>query len=205
MIPDTFGTILTFLAFVAPGLLFELLREQRRPATEESTFREASRIALASLAFTLTALLLMLGVRQLVPQIVADPSTWLVEGHLYLKDHFSLAMISVLVELVIAMSLTVTVDSLLRRSPHGSIRGGGVWFHQFRVRCPNGATPWLHVRLADETEIWGFLVLQRHFVIMLVVPVVAGSGSRGRRLGGVVSTGTSAVAGPPSGCVMSGQ
>jgi hypothetical protein len=157
MIPGTFGTTLTFLAFVAPGLLFELLRERRRPSSEESAFREASRIALASLAFTLTTSLVMLGVRQLAPRMIADPSAWLLEGRLYLKDHFTLAMSSVLVELLIAMSLAAAVDSLLRRSPHGRIRAGGIWFHQFRVRCPDGATPWLHVRLADETEIWGFL------------------------------------------------
>ena len=62
MAPDTLGALLAFLVFVAPGLCFELLRERRRPALEQTAFREASRIALTSLLFSGAALVVVVAV-----------------------------------------------------------------------------------------------------------------------------------------------
>jgi hypothetical protein len=55
MIPSSLATVVGFLFFVAPGLLFELLLGRRRPTKVESAFGEASRVALFSAPFTIVS------------------------------------------------------------------------------------------------------------------------------------------------------
>jgi hypothetical protein len=61
VVPQTIGALASFLALVAPGIVFELLRERRRAGARESAFHEASRVAVSSLAFTLAATMILLG------------------------------------------------------------------------------------------------------------------------------------------------
>jgi hypothetical protein len=156
VIPETLGTLVAFLGFVAPGLAFELLREKRRPSIEETAFREASRIALTSLLFTAASLLLLVTVRHFRNSVVVDPVKWLRYGNRYVNDNLGLVAVTLLLELVIALSLAVLLDFLLRKSAPGRIVPGSIWFQLFRQGCPAGATPWLHLKLKDETEVWGF-------------------------------------------------
>lgn len=72
MIPQTILTLVGFLLFVAPGLLYELCIERSRPGVEESTFREISRVALTSLIFSLTALLILAAVWTSFPDAYPD-------------------------------------------------------------------------------------------------------------------------------------
>lgn len=74
MIPEGFATFLTFLGLVAPGLVYQLVLERRQPRRGETTFREASRIALTSLAFTVTSLLALA-----IAQRFFAPARWLVD------------------------------------------------------------------------------------------------------------------------------
>jgi hypothetical protein len=62
-----------------------------------------------------------------------------------------------LLQLLIALGLAVLTDWLFRKSASGRIVPGSIWFQLFRQRCPRGATPWLHLKLEDETEIWGYV------------------------------------------------
>lgn len=157
MIPETFGALLTFLGFVAPGVAYELLRERRRPSIEETTFREASRVALTSLVFTVTTLILLAVIRYFDSTLVADPSAWLREGDAYVQNNLPLVATTLCLHLAIAFSLAVIADWLFRQSAPGRIVPGSIWFQLFRQRCPRNATPWLHVRLDDETEVWGYV------------------------------------------------
>lgn len=158
LVPETFGTVLAFLGFVAPGLSFELLRERRRPSIEETAFREASRIALASLLLTLSALATLAIVSHFSSWLFADPREWFRRGNAYVHENFGLVGRSMLLHLAIAFSLCVLVDWLLRQSARGRIVPRSIRFQLFRQRCPDQATPWLHVKLDDETEIWGYPV-----------------------------------------------
>jgi hypothetical protein len=60
VIPQTILSLVAFLFLVAPGILFELRRERRRPGRKETAFREAARTALASLLFSVAAVLVLL-------------------------------------------------------------------------------------------------------------------------------------------------
>ena len=64
--------------------------------------------------------------------------------------------------LLLALSLGATLgtDAALRRSARetqGNIVAGSIWFAAFRTHRPADARPWLHVRLTDTTEIWGYV------------------------------------------------
>jgi hypothetical protein len=157
VIPETLGTIVAFLGFVAPGLAFELLREKRRPSIEETAFREASRIALTSLVFTAASVLLLAAVRHFRSSVVVDPARWILYGSRYVHGNLELVATTLLLELAIALILAVLLDWLLRQSAPGRIVPGSIWFQLFRQGCPEGATPWLHLKLKDETEVWGFV------------------------------------------------
>jgi uncharacterized protein DUF6338 len=153
---QTFG-VLAFFGLVAPGVVFELLREKRRPSLEETAFREASRIALTSLVFTVLAISVLSVVRLIWQSALLDPADWLSNGMTYVAAHPGLMGRSLVLELLLAIGLAVATDWYLRRSAPGQIVGGSIWFQTFRRRRPEGTTPWVHVKLDDETELWGYV------------------------------------------------
>jgi Family of unknown function (DUF6338) len=83
MIPETFAALYAFLGLVAPGLIYQILREKRRPAVDETAFREASRIALTSLVFTTVATLLMTLLGVVAPGLFPDIAAWITTGKTY--------------------------------------------------------------------------------------------------------------------------
>src|SRR6476620_7509987 len=103
MIPETLGAILVFLAFIAPGLSFELLRERRRPSIEETAFREASRIALTSVLFSGCALVLLGVIRAVHTSWLVDPGAWLVGGNAYAAAHLPAVGLSVALLLLLSL------------------------------------------------------------------------------------------------------
>jgi Family of unknown function (DUF6338) len=156
MIPDTLGAVVAFLGLVAPGVAFELLRERRRPSIEETAFREASRVALTSLVFTLGAgAILALAFLAGAP-FLADPTDWLRRGSDYALENLDLVTVTVLLQVSLALALAVLADRAFRRSAPGDVVPGSIWFQLFRHRRPEGTSPWIHLRLTDETEIWGY-------------------------------------------------
>lgn len=156
MIPTTTAQILLFLALVAPGLYFELLRERRRPAIGETAFREASRIALASILFDVAALAALAIVRIIQPSWMPDPGRWLTHPATYVRDHYALITWAALGELALALGFATLVDRLRRRRS-GDMRPGGIWFQLFRADRPDNTVPWVSLRLTDGAEIAGFL------------------------------------------------
>ena len=158
MVPETLGAILVFLAFIVPGLAFELLRERRRPFIEETAFREASRISLTSMLFSLAALAILVTLQHFGVPWLVDASRWLTEGEAYVARQMGRVTATVLAFVSISLGLSLLTDWLLRRSAPGRIVPGSVWFSLFREHRPDGSTPWVHLRLKDDgTEIWGFI------------------------------------------------
>jgi hypothetical protein len=156
MLPTTTTQLFLFLALVAPGLVFELLRERRRPALEETAFREASRIALASVVFNVAAIAVLAVVRTIHAPWMPDPHAWLIHPVQYTHAHYALIARTVLVGLVLATGFAALTD-LLRRRRSGDIRSGGIWFQLFRADRPDNTVPWVSLRLTDGIEIAGFL------------------------------------------------
>lgn len=156
MIPTTTAQLFLFLALVAPGLYYELLRERRRPVIGESAFREASRIALASVLFDGAAVGVLAIVRATRPAWMPDPRSWLAHPTPYVRAHYGLIGWTVLVGLALAFVFATLADQLNRRQ-RGNIRPQGMWFQLFRTDRPPKTVPWVSLRLIDGTEIAGFL------------------------------------------------
>ncbi|MEV6913022.1 DUF6338 family protein [Amycolatopsis sp. NPDC051071] len=92
-----------------PGIVFELLRERRRAGRTESAFREAARMALGSLAFSLVSSLLLTGAHTAfgwfisLDRLTADPAA-------YARESLPLILTSVVTELLVACLLAVVLD-----------------------------------------------------------------------------------------------
>ncbi|MBW4720570.1 DUF6338 family protein [Saccharothrix obliqua] len=161
MVPQTLGALGSFLALVAPGIVFELLRERKRAGLKESAFRESARVALGSLVFTAAACLLVLGVLGVlalcgvrvldVPRLVTDPA--------YPKTVFWQAVAVAAALPVTACALAVLLDHVLGRRGREVVvvRQQTAWHEAFRTDRPDDSVPWVHVRLTDGSSFYGYL------------------------------------------------
>ena len=158
MIPNTLATFAAFLMLVAPGLVFEIRRERRRPALQETAFREASRVAFTSLLFSGLALVLLSAIRGWWPALLLDPGAWLRQGKIYLVSNYRIVARTGLVQVAVAVGLALLVDELLAQSQtKGHITPFSAWYHVFRKELPPNQVAWVGLRLSDKTEIWGYL------------------------------------------------
>jgi hypothetical protein len=159
MIVDSMSALLGFLAFLAPGILFELRRERRRPGIQETALREASRIGLISLVITLAALAILAAVRLVRPDWVADFRLWYATGAEYVSSNFRLVVQTLLAQVVLALLLVLLTDAWLswKRAERARIVSGGLWFQALRQDVPPNCSVWAHVKLVDGTKFWGFV------------------------------------------------
>lgn len=161
MIPQTILALVGFLFLVAPGLVFEIRRERRRPALEETAFREASRTALASVFFSLLAVTILAGVRARWPEMMPDPGRWLREGNDYLRGSYQTVAWFFVAELILACGLAFGVERVLGWKRGATIRSVPIWHRVFRQELPSGKEreylPFVGVRLSDGTEYSGLL------------------------------------------------
>jgi hypothetical protein len=156
MIPDTIGALLGFLGLVAPGLTYRAVIERRTARHSESVFTEISRVALTSLVFTLAATsllwLLHLSVRMAVPAVDA----WLLGGTAYAAAHLGTIFFGLLAEVAIACALAMAVAWILTRRSQSRFRDESVFGAVFRRYAPKDYFSWVHVRLDNDVEFWGF-------------------------------------------------
>jgi Family of unknown function (DUF6338) len=139
VIPQTAAALLAFLFLVAPGIVFENLRERRRPTFDQTTFQEVSRLALASLCFSVLSLILLAGVRAVVPKILPDPGRWLLGGNGYVQAHYQVVASFFLAELAIAVALAIAWSSYLSKGRSFDIRRISGWHLAFRQLQPSNA------------------------------------------------------------------
>jgi len=159
VVPETAGALLAFLGLVAPGVLYELLRERRQAALNDSSFREASLVALLSLAFTLVSLGILALVRSIVPGWMPDPGAWLRHGSRYADRHYRLVVRTLAIEVGLACLAALAAYQLVARfgGPAGKMHRRSVWFQVLRAARPKDMVPWVHVHLSDKTDIWGYV------------------------------------------------
>jgi hypothetical protein len=148
--PSSVAAVLGFLLAVAPGLLFETVRERRRPATERSAFREASDAALASLLCGAVALAVLWGIRSAWPHVLPDPRMWLLHGTRYVADHvrevatFFAGWVLVAGGVAYVGAWAFSRKALARINPNTT-----GWFEVFRRQKPDGRVAMALVKLED--------------------------------------------------------
>lgn len=155
MIPNTTGAVLAFFLFVAPGLLFDLLSERRRAGIPESSFREASRVVLASTAFTTLALGLVAAPCLVVPQARRWIFEWLM-GSAALNATQPLVLLMMFVVAAMACALAGAAHWRLSRSGI-RLRQVSAWTHVFRAETPPGAAPYVRVKTNSGSTYTGFV------------------------------------------------
>lgn len=90
MVPSSWLSVVLFFLYIAPGLLLDLLSEQRRAGFSESAFRDISRIVLASLVFSGFAFSVLAIVREVQPEWMPDPRRLLDPNDPSTKGHYLL-------------------------------------------------------------------------------------------------------------------
>lgn len=160
MLPQGFAALYAFLGLVAPGLLYAWLREKQSPQPGESAFREVSRLALASLVFSWSAVLMLAVVSRLgLGRLLVDLQKWVAEGNTYLEDHLWLAAWSATAELFVACFLAWLAAKIItsREKPGGAtpVVYRTPIYEALQGRMAQGQVPWVLVYLNDGTRIWG--------------------------------------------------
>jgi hypothetical protein len=158
VIPEGFATLYAFLGLVTPGLVYQLLRERARPALEETSFREASRVALTSAVLTTAAILTIALVSRLQPAWVVDVDTWIEQGTSYLGSNTTLVawtvVATVTLACVYALVAHVAANVLGSRSKT-RIENTDVWYQLLVEDVPKGQVPWVAIKTEKGTWIWG--------------------------------------------------
>lgn len=113
---------MAFVLLVVPGITFELLRQTRRPAFQQSALEEAARVVVASIALASAAALLLAVVSMWFTDLVLEVSTLSRLGPgWYWREHPGLVISSVALEVGAATALAALVHrSLNRADGHGS-------------------------------------------------------------------------------------
>lgn len=175
MVPQTVGALIGFLFFVAPGVFFELLRQFRRPAIEQSALQEAARIALWSVLFSSAGTGILVVVRTVGVDILPDPSTLAQDGSEYVADNLGRVGAGLALELLVAFLVAALVDrslgsetgwvrrlaDRLRRTwlhdPDRQVVPFPVWWVTFHAGAPRDSDVHISVRTDDNTVFTGKL------------------------------------------------
>jgi Family of unknown function (DUF6338) len=135
-----------------------LRRERRRPGRKETAFREAARTALASLLFSIAAVLALLAAAWRWPTLLPDVERWLREGRRYFQAEYGAVVRFLLLELGVALGLALLTDYALGAGrEQATIRPVSSWYRVFRMHLPAGTRPFVRVRVEDGTEYCGML------------------------------------------------
>ncbi len=146
--------LLLFLLLVAPGLFYELRTEARRPAVEESAFREISRVALSSLVFSVAAFSFLSLLGRAAPTWLVDLQSYANDPRSYLGKHLWLALRSMLYQFILSMLGVLIVDFCLqKKNGPGSILPVSVWYRVFKDDPKRfGVIPYVTVTLNGSNE-----------------------------------------------------
>jgi Family of unknown function (DUF6338) len=156
MIPSSVPALFGFLFLVAPGVAYEIHRERRRPALQQSTFREASRVALWSLVFTTAAVAVLALARFALPRLLPDPSAWLAEKG-YAKQHGGAVGTFIVLEVTLAQVMAWGTAAVVGRHDRSRIRQGDIWHKVFAADVPRNREVQA-VILTDNAEYRGTIV-----------------------------------------------
>lgn len=157
MVPGDWLSVLFFFILVAPGLLFDLLSDRRRAGATESTFREASRIVLASFIFSGIAIGILAAVRAIKPQWFLDPDILFREGSSYLAQEYQLTLPIFAAEAALALFIAWLTHVYFAHKQGATIRPVSAWTQVFKRDCPTGHDVYIRVRLTEGITYIGLL------------------------------------------------
>jgi hypothetical protein len=177
VVPGSWLSVLLFVVLVAPGLAFDLLSDRRRGGFPESTFREISRVVLASFFFSVLAFAVLVVLRVVEPGWMPDPRRILGNSRAYVPDQYRLIFRALLIQAGLGLLLAFLAHLWLARD-HGvrvqkisawigrqlgeRIRRVNAWSRVFEEDCPAGKAPYARVRLKSGYVYTGFVAQFSH-------------------------------------------
>jgi hypothetical protein len=157
VVPGSWLSVLLFVVLVAPGLLFDLLSDRRRGGFPESTFREISRVVLASFVFSVLAFGVLVLLRTVEPGWMPDPRRLLGSSRTYVPDQYRLIFRALLIQAGLALLFAYLTHSWLARNQGRPIERISAWSRVFKKDCPEGDAPYARVRLQSGYVYTGFV------------------------------------------------
>lgn len=147
--PTSWPSVLLFIALVAPGLLFDQLSEGRLVRAKESAFREVSRIVVASLVFSGTAVLVTIFAHALQPRWFLDLAPAIRGGWGYVNEHLGQATTTLVLGICIAMLLAAVTNWLMAYGAP-KLQPRSAWSLVLKPKgLPDGWVPYAHLTLND--------------------------------------------------------
>lgn len=150
---SSWTSVVLFVLFVVPGLLFDLLSRRRRVEVDESAFREAGRVVLASVAFGVPGAVMAYliwgettGQRLALGKLLSGDSD-------YYRDQAE-AIFWALINCVACSVVLVAVTNYLLDFLKGTslTPSHSQWTEVFRFERPAGSRP--YVRLRTKSGMW---------------------------------------------------
>lgn len=149
MVPTTWLAVLFFVLLVAPGLLYDLLAERRRPPAGESVFREVSRTVLASLIISTLSVSILVAIRWARPGWMPDPDSLFSGTGDYVGRHYRLILRTLLLEGCISLSIAAGFHWIRATRVRVRLRPVSTWTRVFREERPSGFLPHAQIRLTN--------------------------------------------------------
>ncbi len=156
MIPATFGALLGFLGLVAPGLVYNMIAGRRRSPRSQSTFAEVSSVALTSLSFSLIGLAILWLLQRYAGLALPNLGLWLTRGSKYVAGNLGKAFFGLSAQVALACGLAAAVAWIQTLRSRSRFTDDTAFGSVFRQWAPTGSTNWVHLKLEDETEFWGY-------------------------------------------------
>lgn len=157
MVPQSLVGVVLFMAFIAPGLAYEMLYEKRHPALEQSAFREAGRAVLTSLVFSAAAAGLLSLAHLKWPRFLFSPNEFARSGMKFAGDNLYLVVWAMVIHVGLALLLVILahlIPAWIEKLPtpmtkwmpdwlcaryRGKMTSEGIWFDVFRKDVPRAA------------------------------------------------------------------
>jgi Family of unknown function (DUF6338) len=155
VLPDV-ASVVIFVLIVAPGIVFELSRQRRRPARSDSAFVEASRVLLAGVMAAAGTLVLLGLARLCGGGALASPSRLIDSPGRYTATYAARVGVTAMAYLVIASTLAALAADLLR---HGGrtldIVPDSAWVVGLSTFAPVASQIQVSVTMQDGTTFVG--------------------------------------------------
>lgn len=159
--PSTFVGLVFFVVCLVPGFVYTAARDVRLPERTSSTFRESTRVLLASLAFDGMILGVFGLIRAAVPSHTPDTGRLVREGWGYVQDDYGRLTLWFCALLAAAAGAALAAARLLPRGP-GPLSVESSWWLLFG-RYPDQAgakCTYVSCELVDGSSLAGVL---KHF------------------------------------------
>ncbi len=178
MVPATAIAVVVFVLIVAPGITFELLRQTRRPAFDQTALEELARVVLASIVLLSSAAAILALASLVFTDVVLDVAVFAARGpSWYWREHPGLVISTVVLEISLAATLAILchrslnrpdnrgwaakaargVEAFLRHESGHQVERFGLWRTLLRDSRPTGADTQVTLLKTDGALITGLV------------------------------------------------